>query len=1010
MKRRVRITKVPKKADGGQNGSSDGLKRFMYGKKVKGDGINTFSEKPFAVNRSISAVPREQSNLEAEGGEFAVVPGQGGIPEGFNITGPRHGGGGVPLDLDEGSFIYSDNKRGMKIKDKEVLEEFGIKTNKKKKKHKGITPAAIAKKYQLNDFKKSLLDPKADKIEKETAELMIKNYNDKLAKLALVQESMKGFPNGIPEVATPFMEMNGIDPNMFSEEQQQENPSMAAYGTGVVNNGIATYTMNNGGSTPKKRVRVYQRGGEFKGAFWDSILQNGSEVPAIQPVVQPINQTPVAPIPPPTPQRGTQYLLNKQGKIMNRREIAMLQNLEKQGESGTNIYDMQHSKPFISGKSYGLGDDRFSFDADNYSGGMNYSKGDYNVVTVPAGDDDPYLEDFNKIKFANPNDYNKLSDRFGKKFDKITFKDGGENKRTSKDMPKKYKDNSKYKEGSPEFDVRNLEDGDWVTRKDGSISIFRGQTNNASYEGDDFDQVFAGDSDYSGPYANIVATFNNPDLKKKLANKMRESLLNKKHFLGKTGKYAKGYTKEEVKEMSDDYLLDQMLNFQKRNYSLIANGIDGSMFKDSDGSLGTKEQFIARWEQDKRDMDPNNSSSSKSNFTRKEVGEMYDNYEKKGYTSLNKAFEKTGVPITEDMISNRDLPVQQASYWAYNDLLKDRDSGKLSPEESERLKGFIAAPRGASDEGQTGDKRISANDGVYTNTTSKELISGNHKSINYDPVEMYKEPKEEPEFVSPEYLPPDEASAPWLQDQLNMGNLLSQRLMAKKYLPNSYPINLETPNPVYFDPSRALAANAEQAGIAAQAARTFAGPQGTNRLSGIMSEGVKNSANIVADYQAKNVGIANQFATSNAGIRNQEELANKQAALNLYNGNVIANQQYDNTIRQMDRNLTDGANQLITNMQETQAWNTLNPYYKTRPTIGGGLWKTNTPRPAIDNGRVPGGEYQARMDKAANLQRINPQWSLDQVLKIMGDNAAAAYPTTRNEQESQYARQAYRPK
>jgi len=99
MKRRVRITKVPKKADGGQNGSSDGLKRFMYGKKVKGDGINTFSEKPFAVNRSISAVPREQSNLEAEGGEFAVVPGQGGIPAGIfllRVAQREMGVGGIP--------------------------------------------------------------------------------------------------------------------------------------------------------------------------------------------------------------------------------------------------------------------------------------------------------------------------------------------------------------------------------------------------------------------------------------------------------------------------------------------------------------------------------------------------------------------------------------------------------------------------------------------------------------------------------------------------------------------------------------------------------------------------------------------------------------------------------------------------------------------------------------------------------------------------------------------------
>jgi len=984
MKRRVRITKVPTKANGGQNGSADGLKRFMYGKNTKADGMNTFSEKPFTVNKSISAVPREESNLEAEGGEFAVVPGQGGIPESYTIQGPRHGAGGVPLDLDEGSFIYSDNKKGMKIKDKEILEEFGIKTNKKKKKHKGLTPAAIAKKYQINDFKKSLLDPKADRIEKETAEIMIKNYNDKLAKLALVQESMKGFPDGIPKVATPFMEMNGMDPNMFSEEQQQENPPMAAYGTGVVNNGIATYTMNNGGSA-KRRVRVYQRGGEFKGAFWDSILQNGGEPLYAQDGIV----VPPTEVPAPITQRATQYLFNKQGKIMNRREAAVLQNLEKQGQSGTDIYDMQFSKPFISGKEYGLGDDRFSFDAENYSGGLNYNKGDYNVVTIPAGQEDPHLNDFNNIKHANPADYTKFSDKFGKKFDKITFQNGGE-------APKDYIKKPMYDMSSSTFDLSKLKEGDIIKQSNGTFGRYSKSGYGISYGGEDFDRVFAGKEHMGSAYAKLEAIFSDPHVRKAFLESTREQM--KKDNVYKRKRNRKSnikYTDAEIDAFTEEQIINNFLEMQKRNYALSANGIDGALFSDIDGTLGTKERFLKEFRESKN-----------KSMTEQKALELYDDYTSKGYTSIKKASELLGLPIG-DKESSR---LQQATYWGYNNLLENKSSQPADVQEA--LIDFKAPVRGHSDEGQTGHDRISPIDGVYTDTTSKQMAMpaatvGEFESIDFG------EPKEKPEFKHPEYVGPDEVSEPWLQDQLNMGNLISQRFNAKKYLPNSYPVNLETPNPVFYDPSRALAANAEQAGIAAQATRTFAGPQATSRLTGIMGEGVRNAANIVADYQGKNVGLANQFAMSNAGIRNQEEMANKQAALNLYNGNVIANQQYDNTIRQMDRNLTDGANQLITNMQETQAWNSLNPYYKVKPTIGGGLWKTDTKRPLIDNGRVPGGEYDSKLEQISRLQERYQNIDPKIIADIVGGNASAsAYPSyktmSKKDQEAQLAKAAYR--
>jgi hypothetical protein len=103
----------------------------------------------------------------------------------------------------------------MRIKDPTILAQFGMPFKKG-----GYTPAEIAKKYDTSKYKKILADPNTDDLQRETAELMIANNNLKLAKLAIYQESMKGFPQGMPQVGMPYLEEMEIDPAQFV----QENP------------------------------------------------------------------------------------------------------------------------------------------------------------------------------------------------------------------------------------------------------------------------------------------------------------------------------------------------------------------------------------------------------------------------------------------------------------------------------------------------------------------------------------------------------------------------------------------------------------------------------------------------------------------------------------------------------------------------------------------------------------------------------------------------------------------
>ena len=199
---RVRIKKTPKAKTGYQ----------VQGALVNdvpamgGADYNAYIGQPkLKESKYITAVPREEANLEAEGGEtvYGDINGDG-FPEHKIIKGPRHSNGGVPLSLPEDTFIFSDT-RSMRIKDPELLTMFG-----KGGSNKSFTPAELAKQYDVQKYRKILEDPESDTIDKKTAELMIKKFVVKLGCLALAQESMKGFPQGIPAVAKPCMEARGI--------------------------------------------------------------------------------------------------------------------------------------------------------------------------------------------------------------------------------------------------------------------------------------------------------------------------------------------------------------------------------------------------------------------------------------------------------------------------------------------------------------------------------------------------------------------------------------------------------------------------------------------------------------------------------------------------------------------------------------------------------------------------------------------------------------------------------
>jgi hypothetical protein len=224
MLRRVKIKVVPKARTGYQVRGALANDVPAFG----GADYNAYIGQPDTkVNKTISAVPRKEANLEAEGGETVVGNLDGSnIPSFKKIVGPRHYNGGVPLNLPDDSFIFSDTK-SMKISDPHILKMF----NKTAKKG-GYTPAELSKKFDINKYRQILQDPNSDKIDIKTAELMIKTCVLKLGALALAQESKKSFPQGIPKIAEPYMEANGIAeedliPKKHNEQEEMPQQEMS---------------------------------------------------------------------------------------------------------------------------------------------------------------------------------------------------------------------------------------------------------------------------------------------------------------------------------------------------------------------------------------------------------------------------------------------------------------------------------------------------------------------------------------------------------------------------------------------------------------------------------------------------------------------------------------------------------------------------------------------------------------------------------------------------------------
>ena len=736
-------------------------------------------EKAINVRDTLNGVPRNDANIEAERNETVYIPNKEGLPAHYKIGGKRHYEGGTPLSVPPDSFVFSDTA-SMRIKDPDIQKEFSMPIKKK-----GYTPAEIAKRYDINKFREILADPTEDKLAKLTAENMIKQYNLKLGKLALIQESMKGYPGGIPIIAAPYMMSIGLSPDTvlpqvpqaqqqmqspeeemveypeMDEEELQEVPMRYGGRTARLNNFVQGIRKKNNEFDPTQGVYLYMEDGGP--VFYDG---NGNPAP-----------------------EGIMPEEYRNGGLV-------------EYDKGAEVKKKKQKAP---------PKDAVIIDRSKYDTDADYEK-------------------------AKQEAYSKASDKT-KVF--VLDKDGVYKKVVSKAFV--------YPE----------------------------------YSGDDVDKVFNGKKDIAARYEYYKQRLSDPTVKEKLYKQYLNSFDNDKAFRSDKLK-AREVSIENLKKLTPQQVVDQLLEMQKRNLAFLAHGYDVS-------------------------KTPNAP----------DTGDPVTNKELRGYA------KEVGV----EMPDATNAAAQQLAYWAFEDLAG-----------TDVLPDFTKGQRGAADEKGSKSATISPADGIYTNTTAGQLLGiKGDPTIGEDAYNEYeyeydKDPVKDMEV--PSYTPPEM----FLQDKIKLAQTLGNMGSLRKFMPNKASIDLMTPDVAYLTPERQIAAGNEQLAIMKDALAASSPQQISAKMTGMSGNMFENAANIIGQVHNANIGLYNAFQQQKTGIENQERGFNAQAAKTYYDELTATNQNYNNSKRAAANEFINNLVQAKTNEAQAYNLNMLYPNYQISPAAAGALY------------------------------------------------------------------------
>jgi len=1043
---KVRITKLPQARTGYQ--VQGALANDVP--SMGGADYNAYLGKPkLKESKYITAVPRDEANLEAEGGETVYGDLNGdGFPEHKIIKGPRHHSGGVPLNLPDDTFIFSDT-RGMKIKDPEILEMFGKAGSKQ-----AYTPASLAKQYDIQKYRKILEDPNSDHLDRKTAELMLKNFVIKLGCLALAQEAKKGFPQGIPAVAKPCMDAKGITPEAIGPEKNvveltqqiktnyklDENAEETMESEDQTDDVEQAEQINQGQPVAQAEQQMPPQQQMQQPSPEEMMMYGGNSYRRLKRAQEGMEQAPQEMMEEPE-QEGDEQIMEivqevsaalEQGSEPEEIIISLLEN-EVPPEVIVEIFmQIGASEEEAVGLIQGVIEEMQGGGQEQMMSQQPRSEEEAMMMQQQTpmaqygmsmgGYDMPFYDDYEEevpeaeYGMSMGNRPKPIS-RFGSL---PIAKDGII---TRADYPPGATGDAQFDEAIYTAYLQRQKLPDTDPKKTEKIQVIGadGKTKNLKdYERTlptapgTFDMTKWGTNENAktaaAQYYMLTESLKDPNslASKKLYDETLLSLQDEKHFrsAGNPNTPTKNWKDRGYAEPTKEEVIKSFLKHQERNLMFQAKGIDGQLYKNSGRGFASWADVKKLIDKGDRVLDPSDPDGKRVITTENQLIAA-QNFIKTKYGGNNVSNVAAGLNIPfETGVTDRAL--QQATFHGYANITEKLSAGSTGEYDNNTkygLRNFVGNMQsGVADETSmaplyphsTVGPRISPIDdfqtvdkSYYGNTTMKHVAAYTVPNPIYedDIIEkpkcqcedktqtttygVYNETlkKCDPELCAKpcpcvttdangvdttttlQRLPSGECppcekeedydvEGPpaewWLQDTIKTTGAFADLMGVKKYMPWAAGVDLQKPRPTFLDPTRELAANAEQANIQTQGMAQFAGPQALSaRSSGIQGQAAKNAADVLSKYNNANVNLANQFELKGTDVTNQESMLRQATSQRLYDQNTVANQQYDNSKLAMRNNLRNYYTNAITNKWQTDALNQMYPNYAVSPGSGG---------------------------------------------------------------------------
>ena len=959
-KKLVRVKMLPKAVYGmnvtGKINNADGSQTNQNNFLLDNGGQPNIS-----VSGTLKPTDRENATLEAEKGETVVTQldqaNSGGIPEFYTIGGKPHSQGGTPLNLPPDSFIFSKDRK-MKVTDPDILAQFGKTVPKKGK--KWFTPAELSKQYDINKYRKILADPNSDFYQIDTAKKMIENYNLKLGSLAMVQESMKGFDNGIPGIAMPYLEHAGIDPMSLFPQQ---------------------------GGTPQESPMPMQRyGGDnyFEGGgkvTYDPNLKVNRDSTAITPGTEIINPNLLQPR---STELTTQYdylqdytpTYDKEGK-----KVVYGANKEK--------HPVYKRKTDLSAQELDIRREMADI---------------YDLPTTPQG-----LPDYKQI---DPNivlDKSKMPEQLRKDFYAILYE-----KRAIRDAEgfkrKQYYGDKEaaqkgYSEQTPLEDLNlgirfatgvqskqleelaaNKKDAELLSLKQYGGSITKAQDGLNVSE----DQYTTGLSPAQGQRirmnpntgayevvdmsGNIIGRMNVPET----ASRATSSQKVPKNAV-KWDMSAEGY--DETAVQPGDYVKNAKGTWHKvTGYKADTTAFTGDV-DPALGSLGEsygrleqritespelQKALVKKYRENMAKAKPRNNLSEADLEKAKGLSdeEIIDNFlrgEKQVMAVQSKGPLEDKSDAWDKDLSNYQNAMSELGFkpmeaWetaafqgAYIGLQNLADDKKYKKDlEDFNISRETRLGKGDEPGGGTGRSTISDIDGWFGNTTVGQaaLYAPQAKELEMQEAE-WNEAKKDPvvKHLANTY---QEGRTPfWTQDIINNAFALKNLWGIRKFPPWNAMPGTKLPTATFMSPDQQIQNILGATRQGTQGAAAFSGPQSyAANIAAIQGNAMQQVANAIGTVQDKNVQVANQFELQRANIMNRANEKRAQLATNLHDKQAILNQQFANAKNKAWDEVRQGMVNAWTNRGKTQTMNELRDDFNVDP-VTGYTYKSSGYRPII---------------------------------------------------------------